>query len=403
MNISSRASPKSFLKLSADISSSYGFRSMRELERAAPPAERSRGTYTFATAARLCSSIVVSRALIASRARLATIPPTKVPPIEVQEPVLAYYASPTSSYTPHGFSMRETGEFGLSIVGSSESMGEVLLIKVIAAILEEWGAPISGIRINALGDRDSQQRFARELLLYFRKHAGALEAAGELKFSDNPIEAYRRSSVMCRDIIVDAPRSVNFLSEKSRAHFRNILEQLELLNLPYQLDYSLVSDEREQGVLFAIDLAGSDMIVCASAGGRYDDFMRRMTGRKESTAVHASIFFRRKGIDRSSCKTLPKTPPPKVYFVQLGARAKLQGLAVVDMLRAAHIPALQSFDSNHLGNQLAAARQSGVSHVLIMGQREVLDGTIIIRSADERAQATVTLSQLPRYLRTLRV
>ncbi len=386
MSSPTRPSPKSFLKLSSDIASFYGFRSIHDLEAIAPQ-EKIRGMHSFATAARVGTAVVNTK-------------PT-VPELS-GEPALFYYATLAPSHLPASLPQRDSAEFGLSIVGSSESMGEVLLIKVITAILEEWGSTLSCIRINALGDRDSQQRFARELTLYLRKHTAVFESAAG-KMSDNPFVTYQHAAAHCSDILIDAPCSINFLSEKSRIHFRTILEQLEQLNLPYRIDSSLMSDEREARVLFALDLADTDTTIYASLGGRYDDFVRRLTGRKESATVHGSIFFHRKGLERTHCAVRSKTPSAKIYFVQLGSQAKLQGLTVLDMLRTARIPSLQSFDSRHLSIQLAQARKARVSHVLIMGQREVLDKTIIVRSADERAQTTIALAQLPKYLKTLRV
>jgi histidyl-tRNA synthetase len=72
------------------------------------------------------------------------------------------------------------------------------------------------------------------------------------------------------------------------------------------------------------------------------------------------------------------------------------------VLRRAHIPVLQSFDSTKLSPQLTAARQAGVSHLLIMGAREALDGTVLVRTMDDSSQTTVELRELPRYLKTLR-
>jgi histidyl-tRNA synthetase len=107
------------------------------------------------------------------------------------------------------------------------------------------------------------------------------------------------------------------------------------------------------------------------------------------------------GAAKSSFTGTGKPHAPKIYFVQLGTRAKLQGLTVVDMLREARIPVSQSFDSTHLSPQLVAAKELGVSHMLIMGQREALDGTIIVRSTTNSSQTIVALSQLPRFLKTL--
>lgn len=382
-----RVSPATFLKRAADVASFYGFKHVRELEQTMPRGEqtfpRQRGNHSFTNSVRVC----------AMHAHLRP-----------EEPILAFYATPFPTHLPQRFLARETGEFGLQVVGSSESVGEVILLKTVAAIVDEWGSPLLRVRLNALGDRESQQRFMRELSFYVRKHVDSLDpSCREGVFRGNPLSPYTCAHPLCRELRAGAPRSLNFLSEKSRTHFRTILEHLENLGLPYELDDLLWGDEREPHIVFVIDLVEGDATILGGMGGRYDDFARRISGRKQGAAVSASIFFRKKGVSRATFFGVGSSPrAPKLYFVQLGVRAKLQGLAVLDMLRRAHVPVLQSFDPNHLSLQLSAARQSGVSHLLIMGQREALDGTIIVRSMKNSSQTTYPVRELPRFLKTLR-
>ena len=66
------------------------------------------------------------------------------------------------------------------------------------------------------------------------------------------------------------------------------------------------------------------------------------------------------------------------------------------------MPVLSTFDSARLAPQLDAARAAKVTHLIIMGAREAMDGTVIIRSMDNSAQTTIELRTLPRFLKTLR-
>jgi histidyl-tRNA synthetase len=313
---------------------------------------------------------------------------------------MAYYASSHPLHVPAGLASRELGEFGLQVSGAKESVGEVLLLKTVATILSEWGGNVVRVRINALGDRDSRMRFARELSSFLRRQAHNLPPEWRERAPEDPMAFLTAATDETRTMLESAPRPMNFLSEKSRAHFREMLEHLEHLGLPYELDDMLVGDEREPRVAFAIDLE-EDATVVASVGGRFDDHVRRLTNRKDVSAVHASLYFRKKGLAASNFMLEGPAGKPRIYFVQLGLRAKLTSLKVSDILREARIPILQSFDSSKLSPQLQAAQAAGVSHLIIMGQREALDGTVIVRAADNSAQTTLVLSQLPRYLKTL--
>ncbi len=391
MSTGTRSSPASFLKHAADVASFYGFSPVRTVEKTFSrmpeklenlSIEKVRGLHSFRTTA-------------AIGATYASLHP--------QEPVLLFYATPSPAYTPRAISAEEAGEFGLQVIGTSESVGEIVLLKTLVMILAEWGSPVARIRINALGDRDSQQRFGRELSLHVRKHSARIEPICEHQPIQNPLSLYQCSATSCQAIISEGPRPVHFLSERSRSHFRSVLEHLEKLGLPYEIDDLLAGDDKTPHITFALDLKDSDATVLGAYGGRFDDFMRREARRKDSTGVGASLFFRKKGAVKTHFTLVPTTKKPKIYFAQLGLRAKLQGLNVVDMFRQARVPVLQSFDSSRLGMQLSQAQAQGVSHLIIMGQREALDGTVIVRTMQNSSQITVPVSEVPRFLKTLRL
>jgi histidyl-tRNA synthetase len=373
-----RLSPAGFLKLSQDVASFYGFRPLREVEKMVPSSvlKRSAHNFTYASTSLAHSSAAPG------------------------ETVMAYYASAHPMHVPAALQAKELGEFGLQVSGARESVGEVLILKTVATILGEWGGDVTRVRVNAMGDKDSRARFARELSSYLRRQAHNLPPEWRERAAQDPMAFYICTDEACLAVAEQAPRAMNFLSEKSRAHFREMLEHLEHLGLPYELDDTLVGDEREPRVTFAIDTK-DDATVVGSMGGRYDDHVRRISGRKDATSVHASLYFKKKGLVPGSFQLEGPGARPRIYFVQLGLRAKLRSLEVSDILREARIPVLQSFDSSKLSPQLSAATAAGVSHLIIMGQREALDGTVIVRAADNSAQTTLGLTQLPRYLKTL--
>lgn len=379
-----RVSPVSFLKLSSDIASFYGFKSVREVERSLTRDKRTdamRGAPSFINA----THVAAARALFAP-----------------QEPSLTYWATPMPAHMPRHLLARETGEFGLCVVGGEGGTGEIIILKTISAIAAEWGSPVARVRLNALGDRDTKERYGRELSTYIRRRAADLDLSCRSELARQPM-LHRCEHETCRVVLQEGPRSVNFLSERSRAHFREVLEQVEGLGFAYELDDLLLGDEREQHVVFAIDLKEPNATLLGGFGGRYDEYLRRISGRKEGAGVSASIYFRKKGAVRGNFQFKSPSRAPKVFFVQLGPLAKLQGLGVLDMLWRARVPVSQSFDSKRLSPQLTPAERNAVTHMLIMGQREALDGTIIVREMKNSSQTIVELTALPRLLKNLRV
>jgi histidyl-tRNA synthetase len=176
--------------------------------------------------------------------------------------------------------------------GHARERGRGAAFKDVDHTIAEWGAQVARVRINALGDKDSKLRFARELSAYLRRHRTHSTAACRARLPTIRWQHTACRNEACRkELLQGGPRAMNFLSEKSRAHFKEVLEHLEHLGLPYELDDTLVGDEREPRITFAIDTSREDAtVVGSSIGGRYDDHVRKHYGRKEaSVCMQASI------------------------------------------------------------------------------------------------------------------
>ena len=93
---------------------------------------------------------------------------------------------------------------------------------------------------------------------------------------------------------------------------------------------------------------------------------------------------------------------PKCYFIQLGFDAKLKALPIIDILRKAHIPVLQSLTKDSLTSQLATAERSGVPYVIIFGQKEALENSVIVKDMQKHSQKTVKIDKLVEYLKEIK-
>ena len=80
---------------------------------------------------------------------------------------------------------------------------------------------------------------------------------------------------------------------------------------------------------------------------------------------------------------------PLVFLAPLGDAARKKAFPLFEDLRKAGIRSSQCFGKAALKAQLEMADRSKVRYTLILGQKEVLDGTIIIRDMESGAQETV--------------
>ena len=294
---------------------------------------------------------------------------------------------------------------GLQVIGTSKSIAEAILIKAATDILKEVGVKNTTVYINTIGDRDSIAKYSRELTAYFRKNMNDMpeRARSILKKDVLSCLSYLYSK---KDALYEqAPRSVEFLTEASRRHLREVLEHMETVNIPYEIDNGIVGQGNcHTQTVFEIRNTSdtdddSDTTIYAH-GCRYDEFARKLF-RLNIPAVGVIIESGTKGKSSRVALNPKRIRKPKVYLIQFGFGARLQSLAVIEMLRQAKIPIQQSIGNDKLTNQLEMAEEFGIPFSIIMGQKEAIERTVIVRNMKTRSQDTIPLDILPEHLKRI--
>tara|TARA_B100000745_G_scaffold210740_1_gene139583 strand:- start:3206 stop:4378 length:1173 start_codon:yes stop_codon:yes gene_type:complete len=298
-------------------------------------------------------------------------------------------------------SVPRSGDTALSlqIFGVPKSIAEAVLIQTSSAILTELGRKNHVVRINSLGDRDSGARYYRELNNFLKKRLIDMPPEAREKMKDSVCSALMHLIEKDHELAYKTPNPLEYLSDQSRRHFREIIEYMDMSETPYEIDPKLIGHNKcYSDAIFCIDASDNqeDGESIAINGGRYDSFMIEHL-RQEIPAAGAVVIFK----NRKLPGRLPKssvTKKPSVYVVQLGSLPKVKTLLLVDQLRQNGIAVYQDLASDSLSTQLRDAEEKGVRYTVIMGQKEYVDGTVILRDMKARNQEHVTIASLPARL-----
>ncbi|MBI2475986.1 MAG: hypothetical protein HYV67_01975 [Candidatus Taylorbacteria bacterium] len=286
----------------------------------------------------------------------------------------------------------------LEALGTSNSIAEALLIKTALEILKEEEFENLSVHINSVGDRDTVWRFARELSAYYRKNIETLPAHCRQLLKKDVFDLLSCKNEKCRIIKESAPKSMSFLSEPSRQHFKEVLEYLEFLEIPYEIDHFLVGNRAFAcQTLFEIyDPESRELCRPLAVGVRYANLGKKIGLKKDIPGVGARLVFK----EKNPSKNL-KFLKPKIYFIQLGFEAKLKSLKIIEILRQAKIPMYHGISRDKLTSQISAAENMKIPYTVIMGQKEALENTVIVRHMTDRSQESVRIENLPQYFKKL--
>lgn len=295
-----------------------------------------------------------------------------------------------------------TGESAVTfhIFNVEKSIAEAILIHVSRALVSDLGYTDHTVRINSLGDTDSLSRYTRELTNFLKKRLDSMPISARELMKEHPLSALSNLVDLNHDLAFRSPNPLEYLSDTSRKHFREIIEYLDMSKTPYEIDPKMLGHhECYSDAIFSLDISNDDPEVkspITARGGRFDEFVYRTT-RTRTPAVGAVVILK----DSKAPARVPRTrlKKPSVYVVQLGFGPKIKSLLLIDSLRQAGISVFHDLASNSLSAQLRDAESRGVKYTLIIGQKEFVENTVIFRDMDVRNQEYIDQETLIRRLR----
>jgi len=315
------------------------------------------------------------------------------------QPITVFYEGPLKG-NPHIKKTAKEKTFNLEIIGNSKSIAEAMIIETAYVIAKDhYPKDELVVELNTTGDKDSLARFGKELANYIKKHASEIPAHCKASIKKDPFEIFSCMEEKCREFQELAPKTMSYLSETSRRHFMEVLEYLESLDIPYTMNHTLIGSRSYcSGILFEIkSILPDGKMRSVAIGERYNSLAKKVWGKKDVPAIGVAIH-----INSSSLKTQPAAKKAKFFFIQLSYDAKLKSLQMMEMLRQAKIPVSQSLSKDKLSAQLLAAEKSKIPYVIIVGQKEAMENSAVVRNMNTRSQDTIPVKDLVAYLKKLK-
>jgi histidyl-tRNA synthetase len=182
------------------------------------------------------------------------------------------------------------------------------------------------------------------------------------------------------------------------------LEYLEALDIPYRINNNLIGNKKYcTETIFSINNLDNEKDKkkqkVLAIGVRYDGLSKKIGAKKEIHGVGISLLIKNNKADLR--KDVKKVKRPFASFVQLGFESKLLSLNIIESLRKEKIPLFLSLARDRLGAQVSAVEKYHIPYALIMGKKEAVERSVIVRNNDTHAQEIVEIENLPKYMKKL--
>ncbi len=276
-------------------------------------------------------------------------------------------------------------------LGMDRALADAVVIRAITALARDLFREEPVVRINSMGDKETRARYVRELGVFFKKRALALPEECVASAKQDVFAAAELAIAL--DATEDLPAPTEHLSDASRKRFEDLLEYLEMTETPYELARHLISRGNVWNDTCFELLAGGRRIAW---GSRYSDLVRHFFPSAPFSATGAVLTVASEG------RVVKKATPARLRFsfVHIGDEAKRLSIGLAEEFRHAHVPLTQDIGVESLTEQLSLAERRDSPYLLIMGRKEALENTAILRNRATQEETILPLLGLAERLKT---
>lgn len=314
------------------------------------------------------------------------------------QPLKLYYFGPVFRHEkPQAGRYRQFNQLGFEIIGGEgDPIYDAQSTIVMYRFLEAVKVKNLIIQFNSIGCRVCRPNYRRRLVDYYKKQKVCRDCTRRLE--KNPLRLLDCKNTLCIQVKQNAPSILDSLCTACKTHFKEVLEFLDEVGLPYSLNPYLVRGlDYYNRTVFEIFTEGNDLAL--ASGGRYDYLAEMLGGRPTPATGVAAGLERIIEMVKGEPSYQNQKMKPKVFLIHVGEVTKKKGLSLIEEFRKENMPIFEVLGKDSLSAQLERAAKMKSPIALIFGQKEAYEESIILRDMETGVQESVPLSKVVEEVR----
>lgn len=296
---------------------------------------------------------------------------------------------------PQAGRMREFHQFGVEALGEANPAVDAEVILLAMNLLEGLGLKDLELSINSVGCPKCRSKYRTMLQDFFRDKLEDLCDDCRSRFERSPLRILDCKKDSDKPYMADAPKITDCLCEECAEHFAKLKELLTSAGISFTHDPRLVRGlDYYTKTAFEIKYPPLGAQSAVAGGGRYDGLIEEMGG-NPTPAVGFATGLERLLLALESQNLLPeKNRSVDAYVVALGEAAQAEGFKLLNNLRQQGLSAAMDFAGRSMKAQMKQANKLGAKYSVILGEDEIAEGVVMLRSMEDSSQAKVPMNQV---------
>ena len=321
---------------------------------------------------------------------------------DATQPVKLYYNGTMYRYErPQSGRDRELTQFGVEVLGSDDPMIDAEVISLAVNIYRILGLKGIKVNINSLGDGESRDNYRKALVEHFKPHINELCEDCKVRLEKNPLRLLDCKVDHESEVMKSAPLMTDYLNEESKKRFLEVQKYLDLLDIEYVVNPSIVRGlDYYNHTVFEIeaDIEGFGSQNVLGAGGRYNGLVSELGGPETPSIGFAMGLGRLMLALEKEQIELPIEESMDAFVMYVSDTEKDYAVTLVQELRMNGFKVETEYTSRGLKGQFKQADRLNSKFLIILNDEDLRKNQIKIKSNQTKEEELVEIDYILYYL-----
>jgi len=288
---------------------------------------------------------------------------------------------------------RQFYQIDAEVFGVVSPLIDVQLIYLLITLFSRLQVADIAAHINSLGCPQCRPDFREALVGMLASVEDRLCANCRRRSERNPLRVLDCKVPSCGDALADAPSILDYLCAGCRTDFDVVQHSLDKLGIPFVVDKRLVRGlDYYSRTTFEIQTGSLGAQSAIAGGGRYDGLVKELGGPDQPATGFAIGFDRLTEVTGLEASDFSRRPD--VFLAAIGDQSRSMAFEWSCALGLEGIRAEMDFGDKSLKSQMKRADRLGVEYVLIVGDKEIAEGTAALRNMKTKEQMPLTIDDI---------
>ena len=316
-------------------------------------------------------------------------------------PLKLWYSGSMFRYErPQKGRYRELRQLGIESYGSKNPIMDAEVISLAVNFLKELGLKDVVDKLNSIGGIETRKRYREDLIKHFKSNINEFCSDCKERIEKNPLRILDCKIDSENDLVKNAPSILDYLSEEEKDHFDKVKEYLDVLDVNYEVDSSLVRGlDYYTNTVFEFESKIKD-IGAIGGGGRYDNLLSSLDG-PDVPAVGFALGFDRiiSVLDELEINA-SRDNSLDIYLLTISDNENNYALELAQNLRMCGYKVDMDLSGKTMKAKFKESDRYKSKFVIVIGEDEVKSGNLTIKDTLTKEEKKVNYDNLIDFLDT---